>query len=266
VLLFSEGWAHDEFDRATFDKLWAHGIMPMIGWEPWDYTAPSDAARLHGDQPRYQLARIVDGSFDPYIRRWARGLRTWGHPVAIRFAHEMNGSWYPWSEQLNGNQPGQYVAAWRHVHDIFQSEGAHNVIWVWSPNIDFQGSQPIDELYPGDNYVDWVGLVGYYRHPLPKSPGYPSFDQLFGPTLRDIRAVTQKPIVITETGGTEAAGHKAAWIGAFFAGLRQHPEIRGFVWFDVNKEADWRFTSSPSAEEAFAAGVQAAYFQGAPRR
>ncbi len=266
VLLYSQGWAHDRFDRRPLDRLAARGVLPMIAWEPWDYAASAAPARLHGVQPRFALDRIIDGSDDAYIRSWAVGLRDWGHPVALRFAHEMNGNWYPWSEQVNGNRPGQYVAAWRHVHDIFTAAGARNVTWVWSPNIAYPGSQPLRTLYPGDRYVDWVGLVGYYGRPRSGPAGYPTFDDLFGPTLAQLEHLTGKPIVITETGGVEVGGHKAAWISDFFAGLRRHPEIRGFVWFDVVKEADWRFTSSGSARAAFATGVRASRFQAAAAR
>jgi len=73
----------------------------------------------------------------------------------------MNGNWYPWSEQVNGNHPSQFVQAWQHVHDIFTKLGVTNVTWVWSPNVEYGGSIPLSELYPGSNYVDWVGIDGY---------------------------------------------------------------------------------------------------------
>ena len=83
-------------------------------------------------QPRYRLRNIIAGRFDPYIRpgQDARRLR---RPVRLRFAQEMNGNWYPWSEHANGNRPHEFVRAWRHIHDIFRAAGATNVEWVWSP-------------------------------------------------------------------------------------------------------------------------------------
>ena len=102
---------------------------------PWNYLLQPKINSLRGFQPAYRLSRIIDGDYDQYIKSWAEGIKALGFPIAIRFAHEMNGTWYPWCERTNGNRPGQYVRAWRHVHDIFSEVGATNVTWVWSPNI-----------------------------------------------------------------------------------------------------------------------------------
>ncbi|MEZ5230558.1 MAG: glycosyl hydrolase [Acidimicrobiales bacterium] len=102
---------------------------------------------------------MLDGDFDDYIDEWANSLAATDQPVLLRFAHEANGDWYPWSETRNDNSPGEYVAVWRYVHDRFEQAGADNVIWVWAPNVSRSraGRWPI---YPGDDYVDLVGLVG----------------------------------------------------------------------------------------------------------
>ncbi len=101
--------------------------LPVLSWEPW-------AGSKRGiDQPGYALAKIAAGKFDPYITRFATAIRRQRWPVVLRFAHEMNGHWYPWSERRSGNRPGDYVRAWRHVHKVFQRAGASNVIWVIRP-------------------------------------------------------------------------------------------------------------------------------------
>ena len=73
-----------------------------------------------------RVALLGTSNANPYIGAWtktftkfATDAKTWGHPFFMRMDHEMNGKWYPWSEQVNGNQPGGYVRMWRHVHDIF---------------------------------------------------------------------------------------------------------------------------------------------------
>ena len=95
VLQFAVGWAAKNFDQAAFDKVAARNMLPMMSWEPWNYqeTGPANS---HGDQPEYRLARISSGAFDDYIRTVAKGIGGLDYPVAIRFAHEMNGFWYPW--------------------------------------------------------------------------------------------------------------------------------------------------------------------------
>ena len=156
-------------------------MLPLISWEPWDYRKESPIVSLRGDQPAYSLANIVNGDYDRYIRSWAKGVKGLGYTIALRFAHEMNGNWYPWGVFTNGNDSREYVRAWRHVHGIFTSVGATNVIWVWSPNIIWNTFTHLSSLYPGNNYVDWIGLSGYYGTPGMLS--YQSFNQVFDRTI-----------------------------------------------------------------------------------
>ncbi|GHJ17139.1 MULTISPECIES: glycoside hydrolase family 26 protein [unclassified Micromonospora] len=265
VMLFGTSWASATFDRALFDRIADRGMMPMLGWEPWDHAVDEAARdtglparqvdRLRSTQPAYRLARITAGHFDGYLRSWAEGVRTLGYPIAIRFAHEMNGDWYPWSERANGNHPGDYVRAWRHVHDVFAAAGATNVTWVWSPNARWDKTTAgLTGLYPGDDYVDWVGVTGYYGMGA-FTKTYSSFDQIFGPTVAEIRAMTRKPLVVTETAAAESSGHKARWIRETFASLPRYPNLIGLIWFEVDKEQDWRIAGSPAAAAAFAEAV-----------
>lgn len=232
------------------------GAVPEVTWEPWD-----SAAGL--DQPAYRLATLSSGRYDGYLRRWAREIKAYGGPVWLRFAHEMNGAWYPWSESVNGNRPGDYVRAWRHVHDVFDREGVRNVYWVWSPSVAPPGSTNMAGLYPGDDYVDAIGVDGYNWGTAHPAESWKTFDQIFGDTLARLRDLTDKPLHIAEVGSSGEGGDKAAWIKDFFASLARHPEVRGFTWFDHVKETDWRFATSPADRQAFAAGVANSRYQGA---
>jgi beta-mannanase len=167
----------------------------------------------------------------------------------------MNGNWYPWAAGVNGNTAAQYVAAWQHVHSIFVQHGATNVTWVWCPNVSYSGSTPISQLYPGDTYVDQVGLDGYNGGTALNWGGWLSFQQIFGASLSTMGALTTKPVVIGETASAEQGGSKAAWITDMFTQLRNNPQIVAFTWFNYNKETDWRIQSSKSATAAYAAGV-----------
>jgi mannan endo-1,4-beta-mannosidase len=261
VMLFSAGWATARFDRTLFDRISDRGMLPMLAWEPWDYRL-DEAARNQGfgpreidekrsDQPNYRLSRTARGDFDTYLLSWAEGIKSLGYPVAIRFAHEMNGDWYPWSEAVNGNRPGDYVEAWRHVHDLFRVAGATNVTWVWSPNVQWEDSTArLAAFYPGDDYVDWLGLSGYYGTGY--FSDYRSFDAIFNVTIEEIRAFSKKPLVITETAAADDNGRKVEWIEETFQLLPRHKDIIGVIWFEVDKEMDWRIVSSPAAAAAFA--------------
>jgi hypothetical protein len=253
-------WKH--FDAAGAAQVAAHGATPIVAWEPWGDPFGTDL-------PQYSLASIIRGDHDDYIRRFAAEVRRYGGPVMIRFAHEMNGSWYPWSEQANGNQPGQYVTAWRHVHDIAAAAGADNAAWVWSPNVGYRGSTALASLYPGNAYVDWVALDGYNfgtseGHDQPGGGlGWESFAQIFGASIRRIDAIAPtKPLMIAETGSPEAGGSKARWITDMFSYIRRTPRIRALVWFNENKETDWRIQSSDASVEAFRTGIRNAMYSG----
>jgi hypothetical protein len=249
VLQFSQGWAEDKFDTSRFNAIAEQGMMPIVSWEPWNFREDTG----DGYQPAYQLSAIAGGVYDDYVRSWATGMAALPYPVVIRFAHEMNGFWYPWCEQSNGNQPGDYVRAWQHVHDIFNAAGADNVTWLWSPNVTFPGADPLSRYYPGDSYVDWIGLSGYYGTGGRQS--YISFDEIFAATLAELASFTHKPVIIAETGATDATGQRARWVEEMFRQLPQHPEVIGMIWFEATKELDWRLASSPGAAAAYAAAA-----------
>lgn len=253
ALQFSQGWATDQFNPTMFDRAVARGMLPILSWEPWDYRA-----RSSGQQPNYRLSAITSGVYDTYIRSWAQGIAALPYPVVVRFGHEMNGFWYPWCEQSNSNHQGDYVKTWRHVHDIFTASGALNVTWLWSPNVTYAGSAPLRNLYPGDDFVDWIGLSGYYG--TAGHEQYRSFDSIFNATLAELKTFTSRPIVVTETAATNSTGQQARWISEMFAQLPHHPEVIGVIWFETVKEIDWRIAPVPASAAAFATGAAAARY------
>ncbi|MCW3038106.1 MAG: glycosyl transferase 2 family protein, partial [Solirubrobacterales bacterium] len=241
-------WAHNpHVDLAQLRATAARGSVPQISWEPWDYTRG-----LNHRQPAFRLATITSGSHDAYIRTWARELAAYGGPVALRFAHEMNGSWYPWAQAGNGNRRGDYRRAWRHVHAIFVREGASNVRWIWAPV-----AKTLDGLdYPGDDVVDEVGLSGFNGGSALRWTGWRTFMSIFAGPLNQLhRIAPHKPVQISEVGSAEAGGDKGRWILDMFAYLRKHPGIRSLLWFDLRKQTDWRIASSRRSAEAFASGL-----------
>jgi hypothetical protein len=249
VMAYSD-FAHS-LDVAGLDAVAARGATPMITWEPWVWGGGIN-------QPAYSLARITAGAYDGYLRSWAKGLRSWGKPVYLRFAHEMNGDWYPWSERVNGNRPGDYVAAWRHVRAVFDAQKVTNVRWVWSPNVSYPGSLDLRSVFPGGKYVDVVAVDGYNWGAAAAWSAWTNPDQLFGATLAELRSIAPgTPIGIAEVASAEQGGSKATWVSDFFTWMRSQPDLAFFVWFDQAKEADWRIDSSQSSAAAFAAGLAA---------
>ncbi|HEV2856922.1 MAG TPA: glycosyl hydrolase [Solirubrobacterales bacterium] len=246
------------FPADPFSAIRSHGAIPFFSWG-------SQAIPGGGDQSAFQLADILAGNYDSYIRTWATRAAEWGHPFFLRFDWEMNGSWFPWGENTNGNQPGEFVAAWRHVHDIFTTAGATNATWVWCPYVS-QGDT-FASIYPGDSYVDWTCLDGYNWGLNPVAPhGWSTFDKLYGPSYARITGALapSKPMVIGETAASEYGGSKATWITEMFEALpSRYPQVRGLLWFETTgSDMDWPIETSESATAAFAAGISDSRYLG----
>jgi hypothetical protein len=248
------------FDASLMEAVRQRGYLSMLDWTSWAYGQVA-----HEDAPFFSLGQIIGGTHDNYIQQWATAAKNWGHPFFLRFNYEMNGDWFPWSEVYNGNTPGQYIQAWRHVHDLFTQVGAHNVTWVWCPNIDLIDSIPLEGLYPGDAYVDWTCIDGYNWGPEPSHGGrWWNFYDIFKPTYDHILAIApDKPMMIGETSSTELNGSKAAWItDALTVQVpKNFPKVKAFLWFNIGADGmDWFIESSPSAQAAFAAGIASNYY------
>lgn len=260
IAMFYEDWATGwmrAFPTATMDAAYARGAMPLMTWEPWDSLSGV------ANQPAFSLQRLLAGTYDPWLHQYAHSAAGYGKPFYLRLAHEMNGNWVPWGVGVNGNTPAQYIQFWRHVHDIFVSERATNVRWVWNPSTETD-AVALSALYPGDAYVDWFGVDGYNGGTGMDWGGWLSAQQIFGRSYRSFAAINaSKPIMIGETASTELGGSKAAWIADLAATLPTlFPRVRALVWFDANKEQDWRVDSSASSLAAWRSLIASPAYQG----
>ena len=228
----------------------AAGYEVMITVEPWIADTATNPAEA-----------IASGQFDDHLKRWAQALRDIDGPVMFRFMHEMNGNWYPWAVAWDGNDAESVRLGYIHAWDLFQAEGATNLSWVWSPNEGMPVGVPYTDLYPGDTYVDIVGLDGYNGGTdIPEMGGWRSFEDIFAPAVVQTRAVTNRPIMISETASAVGGGDKVAWIEDMFSYLQTEPEISSVLWFQIDKrsnnEADWRYDSTDATQAAFVIGVE----------
>jgi hypothetical protein len=231
---FRDDWA----GRQTKDDL-DNQRIPLVNWET----------------PGIDFNDIVSGSLDSVIQARAQGAKALAQKFFLDFAAEMNGD-----EGWSGNDPALYVSAYRHIHDIFVAAGATNVVWAWCPNVTDvdNGNSKTMEYYPGDDYVDWTGVDGYNWG---NSNGrWQTFKSVFS-RIYPILAAKGKPILIGEMASAEGGGDKGAWIDAIVPTLdADYPLIKGLVWFDVNKENDWRIRSSAGSEAAFIRLAKDPYF------
>ena len=237
------GWTDDYTARLPGDL--ASGRIPLITWEAWNngVGAPLDD--------------VVGGTYDAMIRSRAMAVKNLGQKFFLRWGHEMNGNWYPWSGASNGANAAataKFIAAYRHTHDIFVASGATNVLWVFCPNVD---SVPGDawnqwsNYYPGDAYVDWMGFDGYNWGTVMTTSTWQTFPAIAARIYTGL-AAKGKPIMIPETASAELGGDKGAWIDGMLPALENtFPAVKALLWFEMNKETDWRIESSLAAQSAF---------------
>ncbi len=233
LALYYSGWP-ETFKSAFALQAARNGVVPFIQIDP----------------SNIRLAAIIAGVYDTYLQTFATSVASYGaktgKAVIIGFGHEVNGDWYSWG--YRHASPAVFVAAWRHIVTLFRQQGADNVTWLWTVNIiAANGGIPSPApWWPGDSYVTWVGIDGYYLKPSW------TFASLFGPTIKAVRALTLAPILIAETGATPAGGQPSK-IADLFAGVRSYG-LLGFVWFDAKGTRDWRL-SGPAAYAAFRRGA-----------
>lgn len=229
------------------------------GWAQPFATRFAQAARGHGaativqiDPTFASIAAIAAGNYDAYLRSFADSVRNFGHPVIIGFGHEMNANWYSWG--YTHVPPETFVAAWRHLVTVFRGQGADNVTWLWTINQDRANTGPIASWWPGRSYVTWVGIDGYYYRRRD------TFARVFGRTIEQVRTLTSKPVLLSETAVGPAAGQPVK-ISDLFQGMHKYGTL-GLVWFDITQHdgiyhQDWRLEDSKPAQAAFRRGASA---------
>ncbi|MEV4757070.1 glycosyl hydrolase [Micromonospora sp. NPDC049559] len=202
----------------------------------WDDVLPAaypgvpkgSVVMLSWDGTRYD--RILNGSQDKLITASAKNLAKYQKPIFLRWAWEMNGDWSIWGGAQNGRNPQGFVQAWRHIHDIFVKQGATNVGWVWGPNyasIPGDSWNAMANYYPGDEYVDWVGVSGY-TDAVRYTP-----DALYGAVYQQF--AHRKPIMLAETGVRNKGGDLSAdWIDLLRQWIDDHRGVAAMVWFDTD--------------------------------
>lgn len=228
------------YDPVPVDDVLAAGRIPLITWQAHEES----------------MADIAAGVYDAYIKEWAHGVRAAAGTVYVRIFPEMNGDWTPWS-----GDPEGLKRAWRHIVDLFGAEGASNVRWVFSPNVTDEPRTPenaMERYYPGDDYVDVLGLDGYNWGDTKPAIGWRSYEDVFEDGYTRITRLGDQPLWLAEVASAEEGGDKAAWVDDMLNSTA-FPRVEAIVWFNEDKEADWRIESSLRSLQAFRS-----YFQSRP--
>ena len=239
-------------DHAWFASLAASRRDVLLTWEPWKIPPASSCPE---DQPDFSLQQILSGRYDTYVRDVARMLASLPVTIYLRPLHEMNGNWYPWCGTVNGNSSWELVHVWHHLRNLFKEEDAVNIVWVWSPYIcsyPDSAENSLECYFPGGDSLDVIGLDGYNWGSEPHWGSWQTFSDLFADAYRRVTKLCSNKIMICETASAVAGGDKAAWIGDMLDRLASdYGRVEALVWFDIDKECDWRIGSSEGTLELF---------------
>ncbi len=261
---FTDNWYMGrDFPSATVAWIAARGALPFVR------LLTRSSQDLSSAEPVFPLQAIVDGKFDADFAAWGDGAARFGGPLAVELFTEMNGDWFSWNSSWNGGGDkgtALFRDAFRHIVDVVRGRGASNVTWVFHVNdVDSppDGWNHFENYYPGDDYVDWVGVSDYGAQ-VPLQADCPRFVDgmdAVAPRLRDL--ASSRPIYVFEMGVTSgnAACDPVAWaddaLGALVGG--RWPEVRGFSWWneawhndaDPAHDTDMRVQSVPGLSSVF---------------
>jgi hypothetical protein len=282
---FSNFWGENYVSRRQLDEIASYGAIPLLRLMPWGEPYwESDY------QPDYSLQRIIEGDFDRFLSDWADEIRGYGGPVMVTFGVEMNGNWFPWSGVFQGGDkaddfgdpnkadgPERYIAAYRHIVDLFRERGANNVTWYFHPNHESYPDETWNSIaayYPGDEYVDWVAISLYGAQYADEE--WFSFEELMDPVYDELVSLfPDKPLMLAEWGVGEwpQKGDKAAWYTEALTKLRsKYDRIKIAIVYherwqnDDGTWSDLRVNSSPEALKAYKDGISSDYFIGKTHR
>ena len=248
----------DPIPSADERALLADGRILQISIDARFYGRPHDVITW---------ADIASGRYDAQLRAQARGVASLDKPVFLTFDHEPD-----LPRRAGLGTPSQFVAAWRHTHDLFVAAGATNAVWVWvvtgSPTTqDFAA-----RTWPGNAYVDWISWESYNASGCRENEIEPAKFRSFSETtlsfLSYLRAVHErlgidlnKPMMISEAGSVMYPGDPgltAKWYAQMGEVLADHPHIKAIgLWDRTGTEScDYRFDASPTVVRAFRASAE----------
>ncbi len=254
--------AGNEFPIGQASAAAERGIIPFI---TYDLRQP-----FFGHGMEFSLSDIIKGKADHLLKDFARQSRKFGEEYGgffIRTMREMNGHWYPWGQSWN------MKPAWRYIYRIFNEEGANEyATWVWNPIVNegrISYASNANQYYPGDEFVDWIGLNGFNFGPVSGNHLWNSFGETYALGYSIMRKKhPKKPILIAEVGCYPDKKQEPVWFRKMFYDLKEKfGGIKAICYFDMNWSNhpdgfDSRIDSSPEALKAFKEGITDPYFLG----
>ena len=259
VLFFRDMHSDRGFPTTTVEVCKQHGITPVISKELWLWRE-----KKRDPKESDWLGRINSGKTDDYWREWAKDAKAFEDAVILRFGFEMNGDWFAW-----GQQPEAFKEAWKRVHSLVRDEGgALNVQFMFAPNVEFDEKNKlvaIEPYYPGDEFVELLGLDGYnFGDSGKKGEKWQTYDEVFEKSIAKM-SQAKKPLILSEIGCADGP-RKAGWMKDFLKKVSSDSRVQGFIYynnFDPKKEEqNWELDSDPETLKIFKAAIKE---DGAPK-
>jgi hypothetical protein len=285
-IYFSNNWWNGiHFPQNSCEIIRNAGRVPFIR-----LMARSNQAG-HAEEAVYSLQHIIEGQFDADLMQWFRDAKNFGDPLLCEFGTEINGDWFPWNGRWNGggttNLYGsplyddggeRFRDAYRHIVALSQKAGANNITWFYHVNYDNSPALPWNTMsayYPGDEYVDWIGISVYGQQEPNDPEGWTDFRTLLDAAYTNFTAISpSKPKALLEFGVCEApaSGDKAQWINDAIFNLRlgRWPQLRAVSWWNETWEnddgsiSDLRINSDSAALQAYRSQISWPEFVSTP--
>ncbi len=236
---FSLNWLNGiTYPQASIHTIHDQSVFPLLRLMP-----RSDFDEGH-QETVYSLQKIIDGDFDIQLHQMARDAKADGIPFGIDFAVEPTGDWFGWSGTFNGggttdqygnltypDGPERWRDAYRHIIDIFRAENVTHVTWFFHPDIQREPDEEWNSpkyYYPGDDYIDWIGISSYGAQMPVASEDWVLFSELLTDQHQLITEVSnQKPFCVLEFGVTDdyPSQSKSDWLSDAFATILDNPYI-----------------------------------------
>ena len=244
-----------------FTILRSHGWTPMLNANPY-YFSQCPPTKL----PLYKA--IAEGKCDAFLHKAGKNLSKIKQPFYLLFAWEMNNKDLEWSVRYSGSSPQDFIKAWRHIHDIFVEEKATNIVWVFCPNTKDQTSVSYGSIYPGDRYVDWIGIDGYNWGTSHSWSQWSSFAGVFTSSYNQLVALApKKPMMIAEVNSTDQGGNKGEWYKDMLTQqIPYHfPQVKAVILFNENRskqdKVNWRIDVTKDSLRDFISAIHTNFYQ-----
>ena len=235
-----------QYQRGGMITMSWHMNNPLTNGDAWDVKKGENAV----------ASVLPDGQNHDKFLRWLQSAADFFNslktedgtkiPIVFRPWHEHTGSWFWWGKDLCS--PEEYQQLWKMTVDFMQEKGVNNLLYAYSPDIQGPG-QIYMERYPGDEYVDILGLDGYHRD---NETGIESFQNSLNTILSfmtDEGKKRNKPIALTET-GLEAIPIANWWTGVLLPIVGKYPISYVMVWRNARERENHYYAPYPGQKSA----------------